>query len=274
MGLERNSHHCPDCGCIAVAPRRTFHGPGEVLPRHRHSEAFAAIVLGGDYVEAGDSGRHQVSPGDVIFHAAYENHLDRFGSSNVEVLILPIARTWDGPVVAQLHDPDIIVRLAERDPKAAVAAMLAMIVEPSRRIDDWSDLLAADLLRDPEISLREWSAREGIHPGSLSRGFRKQFGITPAEFILIARTRKAMRYLPKLSLSEAAAASGFADQPHMSRATKRVTGLSPLRLRRDLTRQGCHFAPARLTEPEQFICDSHRFLPSDRMLRAAMLPPN
>ena len=234
MGLERNSHHYPDCGCIAATPKRTLHSPGAVLSRHRHSEAFAAIVLGGDYVEAGDSGRHRVSAGDVIFHAPYENHLDRFGSSNVEVLVLPIARTWDGPVVAELDDPDMVARLAERDPKEAVAAMVATIVERSRRIDDWPDILAADLLRDPELSLREWSARKGIHPGSLSRGFSQLFGITPAEFRSIARTRKAMRYLPGLSLSEAAAASGFADQPHMSRTMKRVTGLSPLRLRGDL----------------------------------------
>lgn len=234
MGLERNSHLCLDCGCSTAIPRRMSHGAREVLPRHRHREAFAAIVLGGEYVEAGDSGRHRVSPGDVIFHAAYENHLDRFGSLNVEVLVLPIARMWDGPVVARLDDPDMIARLAERDPNEAIAEMLATIVERSRRIDDWPDLLAGDLLRNPELSLGEWSCRKGIHPGSLSRGFRQQFGITPAEFRSIARTRKAMRHLPRLPLSEAAVASGFADQPHMSRAVKRVTGLSPLRLRQDL----------------------------------------
>lgn len=234
MGLERNSHAFSDCACRAATPRRMSHGACELLPRHRHSEAFAAIVLGGDYVEAGDSGRHRVSPGDVIFHAAYENHLDRFGSSNVEVLVLPIERMWSGPVLGRLDDPDLIARLAERDCKEALAAMLEAIVATAPRLDDWPDFLAADLLHDPELSLRDWSCRAGIHPGSLSRGFRQQFGIVPAEFRSIARTRKAMRHLTTLPLSEAAAASGFADQPHMTRAVKRVTGLSPRHLRENL----------------------------------------
>lgn len=236
MGLEPNSPLCPDCGGSTSIPRRTSHGAREFLPRHRHSEAFAAIVLGGDYVEAGDSGRHRVAPGDVIFHAAYENHLDHFGRSNVEVLVLPIVPTWDGPVLARLDDPDMIARLVERDPREAVAAMLTMIIEGPPLVDDWPDLLAAELLRNPDLGLREWSSRQGIHPGSLSRGFRQQFGITPAEFRSIARTRRAMRHLAALPLSEIAVASGFADQPHMNRAMKRVTGLSPLRLKEELAR--------------------------------------
>lgn len=234
MGLEPNSPLCLDCGCSGPLPRRTSHAAREFLPRHSHREAFAAIVLEGDYVEAGDSGRHRVSPGDVIFHEAYEKHLDCFGFLNVEVLVLPIAGTWEGPVLGRLENADMIARLAERDPKEAVAAMLATIVEWSPVVEDWPDLLAAELLRNPDLGLREWSLREGIHPGSLSRGFRQQFGIAPAEFRSIARTRKAIRHLARLHLSEAAAASGFADQSHMSRALKRVTGLSPLRLKEEL----------------------------------------
>lgn len=237
MGIERNSHRCADANRASSLPGRTSHGAGEVLARHRHAEAFAAIVLTGHYVEAGDSGRHRVSPGDVIFHGAYENHLDRFGSSNVEVLILPIAPMWDGPILAKVDDPDMVARVAERDPKEALATLLATMVEGPRLVDDWPDLLAADLLNDPELSLREWSGRERLHPGSLSRGFRQQFGITPAEFRSIARTRKAIRHLRQLPLSEAAVEAGFADQPHMSRTVKRVTGLSPMRLREGILRR-------------------------------------
>jgi AraC-like DNA-binding protein len=205
-----------------------------VLARHRHGEAFAALVLSGDYVEAGDSGRHRVSAGDVIFHAAYEQHLDRFGCHSAEVLLLPIARLWDGPVVATVDDPDAIVRLSERSAREAVGTLLATMTERKPAAEDWPDLLAADLLREPGLRLAQWSSEHRLHPGSLARAFRQQFGVTPAEFRSIARTRRAMRHLERLPLSEAAAESGFADQAHMSRAIKRATDLSPRRFKERL----------------------------------------
>ena len=42
------------------------HSPCEQLPRHPHDEAFAAVLLSGGYVEAGDTGRHRLEPGDVV----------------------------------------------------------------------------------------------------------------------------------------------------------------------------------------------------------------
>ena len=192
------------------------------------------MVLSGGYVEAGDSGRHRVSAGDVIFHAACENHLDRFGSSRVEVLLLPIAQLWDGPVLASIDDPDAIVRLAERDANEAAAVLQTTMIERAPTAEDWPDVLAADLLCNPELSLADWSAEHQLHRGSLARGFRQQFGITPAGFRLVARARQALRKILHLSLCEAAADSGFADQAHMTRAVSRITGLSPARLRSQL----------------------------------------
>jgi hypothetical protein len=38
------------------------------MPRHRHLQRYAAIVLSGGYVEAGDAGRMRVRAGDVLVH--------------------------------------------------------------------------------------------------------------------------------------------------------------------------------------------------------------
>ena len=241
MGLERNSHSCSACARATPLAPRTQHAAGEVLPRHRHAEAFAAIVLCGSYIEAGDSGRHRVAAGDVIFHAAYEHHLDRFGSSRVEVLILPIAALWSGPAIATIDNPDTVARLAERNTDDAIEAILTTMIERVPTAEDWPDLLAADLLKKPCINLAEWSSEHRLHRGSLARGFRQTFGITPGEFRSVARTRKAMRYLGDLALNEAAFESGFADQAHMSRAVKRMTGLTPRRLKEHLA---AHWAVA------------------------------
>jgi AraC-like DNA-binding protein len=232
MRLVRISHARPlACGCDYSIALRTRHNPGEVLDRHRHEESFAAIVLSGAYVEAGDSGRHRVGPADVVFHSPFESHLDRFETSRAEVLNLPLPAGWIGPVLGTIDNPDAIVRIAERDVGEAVAALVAGVMERAPEPEDWPDLLAADLLHNPQVSLTEWSDRMRLHPGSLSRGFRQQFKVSPAEFRSIARARKAMRHLAELPLSELAFHSGFADQAHMSRAIKSLTGFSPRRLR-------------------------------------------
>jgi AraC-like DNA-binding protein len=215
------------CGCKLPVPLRTRHSPGEVLTRHRHDHAYAGIVLRGAYVEAGDSGRHRVEPADVLFHRPFESHLDRFGVSTAEVLNLPLPPGWTGPAFGRIEDPDSIVRLAERDVREAIVVLTTNIFEHAPAAQDWPDLLAAELLRDTELKLEHWSAVRGLHRGSISRGFRQQFGITPAEFRSLARAHKAVRRITELPLSELAAECGFADQAHMSRAIKKLTGLSP-----------------------------------------------
>jgi hypothetical protein len=48
---------------------------GQRLERHHHA-GYAALVLRGSYVEAGDRGRIQAEPGHVLFYAAFEGHFD------------------------------------------------------------------------------------------------------------------------------------------------------------------------------------------------------
>jgi AraC-like DNA-binding protein len=73
-----------------------------------------------------------------------------------------------------------------------------------------------------------------MHPGSVSRGFSQQFGLTPAEFRYAARAHRAARAVAggQTPLAEIALAAGFADQAHMCHAVRRLTGLSPTILRR------------------------------------------
>lgn len=49
---------------------RMYHTPPDVLPRHQHAGGFAAVVLRGRYAEAGDTGCHRVTAGDVLIRAA------------------------------------------------------------------------------------------------------------------------------------------------------------------------------------------------------------
>src|ERR1700761_6006106 len=107
--LERSSHR----DVREAEPGRMRHAPRETLPRHLHDHGFAAVVLSGGYVEAGDTGRHAMEAGDVLLHQAWESPLARFAGRGAEVLVLPIADGDAAPLVGRIADPDAIMRLAE-----------------------------------------------------------------------------------------------------------------------------------------------------------------
>lgn len=210
------------------------HSPREHLPRHPHDHGFAALVLSGGYVEAGDTGRHRMEPGDVLTHRSWESHLDGFGARGAEVLVFALEDDTPMPVVGRIADPDALVRLSERDPVEALQAFQAALVPREPTISDWPDLLAQALRADPSLCLGEWAARAGLHLGSVSRGFGQAFGMTPVSYRLIQRTRRAVDAVlaTRDPLSAIAQDCGFADQAHMTRAIVRLTQATPAALRR------------------------------------------
>lgn len=216
----------------AAAPGRLRHGRGEQVGRHRHAHAFAAVVLAGEYVEVGDTGCHRVGPGSVLFHDAFEAHRHVAGSAGAEVFVLPVERP--APMAhGQVADADAVVRLAERDWRAAAAALIANSVPTWFEPRDWPELLARELCADPRLGLAAWAERHGLHAGSLSRGFRALFGVTPAQFRAVQKSRRAVAALTEIDrpLSDVAIASGFADQAHMARAVRARTGRTASELR-------------------------------------------
>ncbi|WP_457391733.1 helix-turn-helix domain-containing protein [Roseateles sp. P5_E1] len=226
------------CRPLTAGPMR--HPPRERLGRHRHDEAFVALVLAGGYVEAGDTGRHHLRAGDVLAHCRWEYHLDEVAGSGAQVLILPLPTAWQGATHAAASDPDAVVRLAERDLDAALDLLTASLTELPIPAPDWPDLLAARLRQDPDAPVASWARELGLHPGSLARGFRQVFGVTPAAYRLFQRTHRALGHIARgdAGLAAVAAQCRFADQAHMSRAIRRMTGLAPSQLRGTLSGGG------------------------------------
>src|SRR5437764_10625734 len=60
------------------------------LPRHRHAAPYAALVLSGGYVEAGDAGRRRMNAGDVAFHRAFEAHANVVAEGGARRLSVPL----------------------------------------------------------------------------------------------------------------------------------------------------------------------------------------
>jgi AraC-like DNA-binding protein len=200
--------------------------PHVQIRRHRHDRAYVALVLSGSYEESGSRGRFRVGPGDLLFHHCFDAHLDRFCSNGAQILNLLMEGPSPDLSIGHIADPDIVVRMAERNVAEAVAQLRAQLRPIQRAPHDWQDVLAGDLLQDPCFPLDQWARTNGLAPATVSRGFRKVFGVTPAGFRLETRTHRALAMIAatRVSLASIAAATGFADQAHMSRAIRLLTG--------------------------------------------------
>lgn len=218
--------------CFADAPLGLLdHGPSELRDRHCHDDAFVAVVLEGGYQEAGDEGRWNVRPGDALIHHAYESHLDRVEARGARVLVLDLPTRLAATSVVRGHvaDPDSLVRLAERDGRAASTLFGEMFVADAPTALDWPDMLADDLRRLAPFALADWADDKGVRPETLSRGFRSAYGCTPKSYRADVRARAAFAAarLGCEPFADIAHRLNFTDQAHMTHAVAGLTGATP-----------------------------------------------
>jgi AraC-like DNA-binding protein len=202
------------------------------LPRHRHLRAYATVVLGGAFEEAGYAGRIQASVGDLLIHPILDCHVDRMITPGLRLLRLPWpdAETTGG--FHRLSDLDQVVRIAEKDILEAQMLLLEITghgKQTSTPMDDWFDMLAHDIKSNPTLSIGEWADNHGMARETVSRGFSRVWGIPPASFRAEWRARTAWLRLTSGNecLSAVASGTGFADQAHMTRWISRTTGSTP-----------------------------------------------
>ncbi len=78
------------------------------------------------------------------------------------------------------------------------------------------------------VTLDDLEKVSGLDRYSLSRRFRDAFGTSPHRFLIMRRLEIAREMMSSgTPLSETAAATGFADQSHMTRHFARAFGVSP-----------------------------------------------
>jgi AraC-like DNA-binding protein len=204
------------------------------IARHHHREPYATVVLTGAYEEAGDAGRMAARAGEVLLHGPFSAHRDRISAQRTVVLDLPLpfdGRDW--PARGRIADPDRIVRLAERDPVAAVAALLGEFAPAAGEEDDLPDQLSAALRASASPRIGEWAAARGRSREHVSRSFEKLYGVPPAAYRADCQAKRAWRMIVGSGdgLAGIAVEAGYADQAHMTRAVTGLTGRSPGRWR-------------------------------------------
>ncbi len=100
-----------------------------------------------------------------------------------------------------------------------------------RRFLLYRDLIEADL--GSELSLQKLADTAQVSRFQVIRDFKRTIGLTPSTYIRDRRLRRAFALIGEgCSLANSAAAAGFADQSHLSRAFRSAYGMTPGMLNR------------------------------------------
>jgi AraC-like DNA-binding protein len=200
-----------------------------------HSETGCAFVIHPDEKHDGRSGTDEgfgyriiyIAPGlisDALGSGALPFVKDAVTrESRLHRAICAALDAFDRPI-PDLRFDDIIARLADAlaadsPPAHGVSAKAKSAVRIARSyLDEGSCLPSSELLEN----------LTGLSRFELARQFRRCLGTSPHRYATMRRPDGARRLIAaNVSLAEAAAASGFADQSHMTRQFKQAYGISP-----------------------------------------------
>jgi AraC family transcriptional regulator len=238
------------------------YGAGVRLRRHSHEQAYFSFVLSGSYAEQCLSRCVQCQGETMLYHPPEEDHSDRFGGNGARLFSIEVGPEW----IKKLHRFDLVIDrplwLSEKivpslswrayrafldpQPRSALvmeSASIELLYQlpwknphpPDSGAAPWLRR-AADILhseyRDP-FSLHAVAVRVGAHPVHLARTFRRRFGMTMGEYVRRLRLSHALEALgnSNSSLADIAEQAGFADQSHLGRVVRAVTGMTPLQIR-------------------------------------------
>lgn len=85
-----------------------------------------------------------------------------------------------------------------------------------------------ELYPEYNLTIEEMARQVFISKYHLIRSFKQEIGLTPHQFQIQNRVRKAQRLLNQsLSITEVALTAGFFDQSHLIRNFEKIVGLSP-----------------------------------------------
>lgn len=215
----------------------------EVAP-HEHEDGHFIVVLAGRYRSSARGADEVLGPGDVLWNPPGTHHQDRFvdGSGSFAALSLPAQQAadlalQDGGARRLFAAAQHVAQDLARHPVALDLGGLLQVEDLCRQLcahsqvrplpelretrePAWLRRCMEQLVDDCEQPLRlaELAATAGVHPVSLSRAFRRHYGMSPGQLQRRALlNRAASRLRGGQAIADVAAQLGFADQSHFTR---------------------------------------------------------
>jgi AraC family transcriptional regulator len=234
----------------------TDYAGGTSIPWHRHAEACLTFVLAGGYRERLRQSARQCDVDNLVLHEPGELHADDFTAPSrcLGIYFDPrrVGTSIERSGIVKSPAVAAIATRAARELRHA-DAMTPIVVEglmlqlfgdlgrkrESGAAPPWlarvRDEIAARF-REP-LTTTALAAGAGVHPVHLARSFAKHFRQTIGETIRELRVDFAKSAIRGgRPLSDVAVEAGFADQSHLTRTFRSVTGTTPAKFRRDQRR--------------------------------------
>ncbi len=234
-----------------VRLRRIDYHAGETQSPHHHDFASVTLVMRGDCLESSEHDNHVSQACTVLIKPPHVSHANEYGDQgtlSLQIAFAPQAfpffplghacRHFEGgaPATEMLA----LLRAAERMPeeelipfvtRAVATVALACEQQPASSVPQWLADVADEIesASTDGVSVHRMAQAAGIHPVSLARAFRRHHACSITEFVRRKRIVQASRRIAAgaPSLADVAIESGFADQPHFTRAFRAELGCTP-----------------------------------------------
>ncbi|NNE67601.1 MAG: helix-turn-helix transcriptional regulator [Pyrinomonadaceae bacterium] len=244
----------------AVTSESVYEGKAD-LPKHYHELGFFTLVLKGNYFDRIHGREEALNPMNVIWRAEGVPHIDRIGRKGGRFFFVEIKpeqlrrlREVEFPPSRFIQETGALTWLIFRLKREAEMAdqacdliidgltleMLGHLLRKSvdGKMPAWLKRVV-EKLNDEftyNISIDELASEAGVHPTTLMRTFRKFRQCSIGGYVQNLRVTAAARRLAQndVPIAEVALDSGFADQSHLTKIFKRVTGTTPGAFRRNL----------------------------------------
>lgn len=245
---------------IELRAQETFYAPGFRMSAHSDGCRRLSILTGGEQLESDPGRSERAGVGSVALKAPEFVHRNRFGIEGTTIVsvILPddLLRRLGHEVTAvdrwRWHHggtPSLLaLRLAlalkradGRDTGRCVEGLLQAFRQATGpAISMRLRQIAEDLRRLPTrpVDTSRLAIDGRVHPGSLGRAFRRQYGCSMSRYRQRARVLAVARELleTRAPLSQIAFDHAFSDLSHMTRVFRRELGVPPGLFRRVLQR--------------------------------------
>ena len=256
FGVQR----CFELPAVTLAVVNIEDDLGTRVGWHYHENPHLTFILRGDVIEGTKKRVYHCSPGELLFHGAFEPHYNAKLAGSARCLHVDFHQDYlktigatklDG--IFSIRNPQVKVSCYKLFGEAVISDDLSGASMQSLSLEILGQLLFNDRTKQlgrpswvsrleeilrcdyaEKLSLEELSRQLAVHPVHLSRSFSRYFRCTLGEYVRNIRVKRSLELMSRknLTLTEIATTCGFADQSHFTRSFKQIMGVSPSTYRR------------------------------------------